>query len=308
MVGSAVPTWRRAVGMLRPTRTLRTGRTWTPELPAGSTVHVPGRGDVFVRRSTTGSGVPVLLLHGWTWTLDINYFGVMPALSARQPWVGLDHRGHGGGLPIGGPFTLEDCAEDVLGVLDALGIERVIVCGFSLGGPVGLTFALAHPERVAGMVLIATALNYTQTPRDRLLWRMVAAAEPLTRLNIGSTVSARYFGANRTRTAELSNRWHWLRDELARTPARNVVAMGNVVRRYDLRDRVAPLRTIPSAVVVTTRDTLCRPALQHQLVNQLGADVVVLPADHDVPVTNPQLFADRVLEAIERVRDPGQPH
>jgi len=300
---TTVPTWRRAVGMLRPTRTLRPGRAWSPRLPAGRTVHVPGHGDVFVRQSTSGTGVPVLLLHGWTWTLDINYFGVMPVLSEHQPWVGLDHRGHGGGLPIGGPFSLDDCAQDVCGVLDALGIERVIVCGFSLGGPVGLTFALAHPERVAGMVLIATALNYTQTARDRMLWRMLGAAEPLTRYNIGSTVSARYFGANRTRAGDLATRWHWLRTELARTPARNVVAMGNVVRRYDLRDRVEPLRKIPSAVVVTTRDTLCRPALQYQLATQLGADVVTLPADHDVPVTNPQLFADRVLEAIERVRD-----
>ncbi|WP_250291120.1 alpha/beta fold hydrolase [Frankia sp. CiP1_Cm_nod1] len=123
--------------------------------------------------------LPVLLLHGWTWSLDVNFFGLLPPLSQRHPIVGLDQRGHGRGLPIAGEFSIADCAEDVIAVLDVLNIDRVIVCGFSLGGLVGTHMALAHPQRVAGLVLTACALNYRQNRRDRLLWTTLATAAPL---------------------------------------------------------------------------------------------------------------------------------
>jgi 3-oxoadipate enol-lactonase len=54
-------------------------------------------------------------------------------------------------------------------------------------------------------------------------------------------------------------------------------------------------------IIMTTRDTLCRPALQYQLAQQIGAEVLPLDADHDVPVVDARLFGDAVVEAIHRV-------
>jgi 3-oxoadipate enol-lactonase len=296
---------RRLVGALRPTRPRRSAAAslWKPELPPGRMLSLPGRGQVFIREShSPAGGVPVLLLHAWTLSLDVNYFGLMPSLAARHSFVGLDHRGHGRGLPISGPFTIADCADDVLAVLDELGIDRVVVCGYSLGGPVGLHLALAHPERVAGLVFAATALNYRQWWRDRVLWNLLRATTPLARVGLGSSVSARYFGVNRTDSPALAARWPWIQAELARTPFASAVAMGNAVSHYDLRGRVSPLTTIPSAVLVATRDTLCLPRWQEQLVEQLAATRFELAADHDVPVTRPDEFAAVVLDAIAHVQ------
>lgn len=296
---------RRLVGALRPTRPRRSGDAapWTPDLPAGRMLSLPGRGQVFVRESHSGgSGVPVLLLHAWTLSLDVNYFGLMPGLASRHSLVGLDHRGHGGGLPISGPFTIADCADDALAVLDELGIDRVVVCGYSLGGPIGLHLALAHPDRVAGLVFAATALNYRQWWRDRMLWRVLRALTPLAHVGLGSSVSARYFGVNRSDSPALAQRWPWIQAELARTPFVNVLAMASAVSRYDLRGRVRPLSTIPSAVLVATRDTLCLPRWQEQLVEQLAATRFELAADHDVPVTRPDEFATIMLDAIAHVQ------
>ncbi|KLL12464.1 hypothetical protein FrCorBMG51_04000 [Protofrankia coriariae] len=245
--------------------------------------------------------LPVLLLHGWTWSLDVNFFGLMPPLSQRHPIVGLDQRGHGRGLPIAGEFSIADCAEDVIAVLDVLNIDRVIVCGFSLGGLVGTHMALAHPQRVAGLVLAACALNYRQNRRDRLLWTALATAAPLARLNRGNSLPARYFGANRRSGTDVVNRWPWLHAELTRTPLAAVLAIGRAVQRHDLRGRVQPLRNVPSVVLLTDNDTLCRPALQRQLADQLGAHVIPVAADHDFPVVHPDLFAAAVLDAVARV-------
>jgi 3-oxoadipate enol-lactonase len=265
---------------------------------------LPGRGQVFIRHSDAASatGVPVLLLHGWTLSLDVNFFGVMPGLATRHPFIGIDQRGHGRGLRISGPFDIEDCADDVLAVLDALDVERVVVCGFSLGGPVGMHLALAHPDRVAGMVFTATALNYRQWWRDRMAWRVLNAAGPMTRLKLGSSISARYFGVNRRDTPALAQRWPWVQRELSRTPFASAVAMGSAVSHYDLRGRVGRLTDTPSAVVVTTRDTLCLPRWQYRLADELHATTFPLDADHDVPVTRPEAYTPVVFDALAHVQ------
>jgi 3-oxoadipate enol-lactonase len=297
---------RRLVGSLRPTRPRRRANSasWVPELPPGRMLALPGRGEIFIRESRTGSGgVAVLLLHAWTLSLDVNYFGLMPGLAGRHPFVGLDLRGHAGGLPIAGSFSIADCAGDVLAVLDELGLDRVVVCGYSLGGPIGLHLALAHPERVAGLVLAGTALSYNQWWRDRTFWRLLnAVGAPLARVGLGSSVSARYFGVNRGDTPALVERWPWIQRELARTPFASAVAMGDAVSRYDLRGQVGPLVGIPSAVIVTSGDRLCLPRWQHQLVEQISATTFILEADHDAPVTRPEEFAAVMLDAIAQVR------
>lgn len=194
----AVPSMRRRlVGALGSTRGPATGPAWTPALPPGRLLGLPGRGAVFVRehRPAAATGPPVLLLHGWTWSLDVNYFAVMPALAAAGiPFIGFDQRGHGRGLPAGRPFGIGDLAVDAVAVLDRLGVAEAVVCGYSLGGPVGLHLALAHPDRVAGLVLAGAALGYRQSVRDRTVWRLLAAAAPLARLGVGSSMPARYFG------------------------------------------------------------------------------------------------------------------
>ncbi len=70
----------------------------------------------------------------------------------------MDHRDSGLStvLPDGSAYTLNDMAGDVVAVLDSAGCERAIVCGYSLGGMVAQALAVTHPDRVAGLVSIAS--------------------------------------------------------------------------------------------------------------------------------------------------------
>ena len=75
---------------------------WPPvppiELPPARTVTVSGRGEMFLR-DTGGDGLPVMLLHGWIATADLNWVGAYGALSgAGYRVLAIDHRGHGRGL------------------------------------------------------------------------------------------------------------------------------------------------------------------------------------------------------------------
>src|SRR4051812_25500762 len=90
-------------------------------LPPGFTVSVPDRGEFFVRDSGD-PGRPVLLLHGWMFSADTNWFPVYGALRAAGYRVlAMDHRGHGHGLRSPEPFRLVDCAADAAAVLSELG-------------------------------------------------------------------------------------------------------------------------------------------------------------------------------------------
>ncbi|MDP6978990.1 MAG: alpha/beta hydrolase [Myxococcota bacterium] len=69
----------------------------------------------------------------------------------------LDQRGHGGSEAPPGPYRREDLASDVSAVIRDLGAEKVVLVGHSMGGIISMTTALAHPEQIAGLVLIGTA-------------------------------------------------------------------------------------------------------------------------------------------------------
>lgn len=80
----------------------------------------------------------------------------VPRLAERCRVVNLDYRGHGRSGPAESDFDFYDLVGETVAVLDALGIERAVWAGLSIGGMVGLRAALTVPERVAALVLLDT--------------------------------------------------------------------------------------------------------------------------------------------------------
>src|SRR5947209_9348913 len=164
---------------------------WAPEPPAellpARTVHVPGRGEFFLRDSgerpsgrslgssagaeLPGGGRTVMLLHGWMASADLNWSVLYSDLvRAGYRVLAIDHRGHGRGLRPLAPFRLIDCAADAAGVLRTLGATPALVVGYSMGGAIAQLVAREHPEVVEGVVLSGTALHW-QDRRTRWAFR-----------------------------------------------------------------------------------------------------------------------------------------
>src|SRR4051812_31786601 len=148
--------------------------------PPGRTVEVPGRGDTFVYEMDGPPGAPVVfLIHGLVASTQLNWFPAFPVLADHYRVVATDLRGHGRGFPVGSRFRLSDCADDVAAVADALGLERFIPVGYSLGGPVAQLTWHRHRDRVEGLVLCATSRNFRGGPGERVAFSVlpgVAAA------------------------------------------------------------------------------------------------------------------------------------
>ena len=115
--------------------------------------HINGQGIYY--EDTGGDGLPIVLSHGLL--LDHEMFAPqVDALRSANRVVTWDQRCHGRTETTADPFTYWDSAEDLLGLLDHLRIEQAVIGGMSQGGFVSLRFALKHPGRVAGLVLIDT--------------------------------------------------------------------------------------------------------------------------------------------------------
>ncbi|NNL66477.1 MAG: alpha/beta hydrolase [Myxococcales bacterium] len=99
-------------------------------------------------------GVPFLLLHGFGNEAHI-WDDLVPALADHYRVLALDQRGHGDSDgDAEGRYDHESMARDVESVCDALGIERLVLCGHSMGGRVSMRFAGRNPDELAGLVIV----------------------------------------------------------------------------------------------------------------------------------------------------------
>ena len=106
----------------------------------------------------TGSGPPLLLLHGNG--EDGTYFVHQVEEFSRDFTVyAIDTRGHGQSPRGGAPFTISQFADDLLAFMDRQGLPRADILGFSDGGNIALIFALRHPDRVRRLILNGANLD-----------------------------------------------------------------------------------------------------------------------------------------------------
>ncbi|MFE9581745.1 alpha/beta fold hydrolase [Nocardia sp. NPDC006044] len=247
---------------------------------------------------------PVVLLHGWALTADVNFGHLMRPVADEYGLVAMDMRGHGRGLPLGAGerFDIAQCADDAAAVLDTLGIDQVVVCGYSLGGPVGLEFARRHRDRVRGLVFEATAMAF-DSAEDKFGRVFFRGLRPFADRSggIGRSVPLSYFWKARFKSAEVKRLWPWLRTELGQCHPRVIVDVILAEYAFDFRPHAAEIADLPTAVVVTTRDGAVPPRDQRALAASLNATVIELNAAHDVFLADPKKYVATTRSAIENV-------
>lgn len=214
-------------------------------------------------------GPPVLLvmglgMRGRVWRPQVD------ALRADHRVATFDHRGVGESDPAPGSFTLAELAGDALRVLDALGWSSAHVVGVSMGGMVAQELALAAPERVRSLALIATHAGGAGAWRIPLggLARFLAVSLGRDDERFGALAALLYprdFLRSFDREALLAR----MREHLGgRAPARTRQLQMRAVMRHDTRARLAGL-AVPTLVVSCGRDLLVRPARQRELAARI---------------------------------------
>ena len=244
---------------------------------------------------------PVLLLHGWTSSAALNWYRCFPALSDRYRAIALDHRGHGRGIRSRRPFRLEDCADDAAALVRQLAVGPCTVVGYSMGGPIAQLLWLRHPEVVRELVLCATAPSFAIRQRPKALTNLwfgatvaISVTPPLLR-NLAMDRAVTRWRRNHSAS-------EWAAEEWRRHDPAAVLQAGLALANYDATRWLSKV-DVPTAIVLTERDTTVSPQRQRALAELIpGSQVVPVDADHRACVDYSDLFVPALLEACDATR------
>jgi pimeloyl-ACP methyl ester carboxylesterase len=270
---------RLVVGDAVPAPVVRADGRLGPAVPLGRRVRLAGRGTTFVREIAGPPGAPTLvLLHGFIASGGLNWFRTFDALSREFHVVAPDLRGHGRGIRSLRQMCLADCADDVAALVDELGAAKVIAAGYSMGGPVAQLLWRRHPDKVAGLVLCATAPSFSTQSR-RVADASLATLAGLMRV-AGQFAAVPAAGAHllrRPRAERPAGFLEWAAAEMRRHDVRMLTEAAHSMTRFNSLSWLGNI-DVPTAVLRTNRDRAVDPAHQTTFVTHIpGARLV----EHD---------------------------
>ena len=277
-----------------------------PALPPGEHIELPGIGRIYVRRADGPPSSPtVILLHGWTVTADLNWYPAFEPLSQRATVVAFDHRGHGEGIPTR-KFKFSDCASDVLAVADALGIDRFVCVGYSMGGAIAQMAARAAPDRITGLVLGATSTGFRGRGLRAIRFSLLPVVAAASRL---APVKLRYWGWEQTVFNVIgTNIGRWAQTEVLKGDPQAMLDAGTELFNFDSSPWIADL-PMPIAQIRTLGDKVVPDYLQQELADAVdGISVYSYRGGHASVVTDFDSFWDCLSKALDSVGVPAYSH
>jgi len=237
---------------------------------------------------------PVLLLLGSLGSDLSMWEPQVGALAERLRVISVDLRGHGGSPVPDGPYSLEELGEDVVLLLDCLGIERASICGVSLGAMIAMQVGAGAPERVERLVLCCASARLG--PPEAWAARAARVRAEGTGA-IAAEVVGRWFTAafaeREPRTVER------MRAMIAAVPATGYASCCEAIEGMDLRGRLAAIEA-PTLVLSASEDP-ATPAPHGRLIAEGIADsrfVEIERAAHLASFEQPARINEQILEHL----------
>ena len=229
-------------------------------MPFTRLVELPGRGTVRVWECAGPPGAQTLMLiHGVTFTAELNWGMVFAPLGRHFRVVAADLRGHGDGIRLRSRFRLEDCADDIAALAGVLDIGRFAAVGYSMGGMVAQLLYRRHPALVSGLVLCSTARNARGSRAEQLAALAMPAVAAALRWNpMLHLMGAEFFGMALLGRIDDPATSRWARAQLRRTTLASVLSAMHAVGAFTADSRISQI-DVPTAVVITARDRVVPP-------------------------------------------------
>lgn len=279
-------------------------------IPAGRMVELPGRGGSTYVTDTPGpspDSPTVVLLHALGCTGLLTWFPVIEPLSTRFRVVTLDQRWHGRGIRSE-EFSLVDCADDVAALVDLLGLEDVIVAGYSMGSIVAQRVWRQHPGLVRGLVLAATTDRFQRAPYEQVFFTGMGAAMVAARgiSRSRTAVAAARAAADAVDVADADVHAWALREFRSTSPwaiGQALAALG----RHHSRPWLGRI-DVPTAVVVMCKDKVIPTSRQYEIARSIpGATIHEVDDGHAGCVLGHERFVPVFLDAVRTVSARSRP-
>jgi 3-oxoadipate enol-lactonase len=176
----------------------------------------------------------------------------------------IDMRGHGGSDPVAGDYTMAALAQDVAGVVEALGIAAVHYVGLSIGGMIGQAFAIAHGKRLKSLMLCDTLPATPPGAGEAWAPRVAAVRAANSVAPVADATMARWFtDAFKPRRP---GRWQQIRDTVAATTPQGFLGCAAAIQNFDFTAALPAVAT-PTLVLCGREDQGTPPAENRRLAD-----------------------------------------
>ncbi len=219
-------------------------------------------------------------------------------LRSKYKVLCFDTRGHGGSDAPAIDYTLEMLSADLLGLLDGLSIDNPHYVGLSMGGMIGMTFALKHPGRLRSLVLCDTSSRIP--PEAGPIWegRIKTATEqgmePLVEPTLQRWFTEPFYKANKS----MMNRVGAM---IRGTSPAGYIGCCRAIPKINLTDRLGAIKS-PVQVIVGDQDVGTPVAMSKAISDAIpGSQLVVIPsASHLSNLEQPGAFNKALGDFLQR--------
>lgn len=250
-----------------------------------------------------GEGKALVLIAGlgyprWQW------HKMVPFLAERYKVLTFDNRGVGGSDKPAGPYTAQMLAEDTIGLLDALKIDKATFVGHSMGGFIAQAIGLDFPDRVHKLVLCSTNFggpNHVPVTPEAMAVLSDTTSDPLTRFTNGLKVSTAPGWADAN--PEVVQEWVAWRIanpvDLAGYQSQMAIGLGLIPAEACFESKLGQI-SAPTLIISGEFDKVVPPENAALLQAKIsGSEVVILPdAGHFFPIEIPEFAAKQMIKFV----------
>jgi 3-oxoadipate enol-lactonase len=245
-----------------------------------------------INYAVDGKGPWVVMSHSLACNLSM-WDEQAEALKQQFRVLRFDTRGHGGSDAPVGPYTLEMFADDLQGLLDGLGIERAHFVGLSMGGMIGMTFALKHARRFRSLVLCDTSSRIP--PEAGPVWeeRITTAAkqgmEPLVEPTLQRWFTEPFYKSNKALMMRVGKM-------IRETQPTGYIGCCHAIPKINLTGKLGAIAS-PVQIIVGEQDVGTPVAMSRAIQDAIpGSELAILPsASHLSNLEQPGLFNKALL-------------
>jgi 3-oxoadipate enol-lactonase len=222
----------------------------------------------------------------------------VPALTEKFRVLRYDSRGHGQSATTPGPYTIGGLGNDVIGLLDALHIERAFFCGLSLGGVIAQWLGVNAPKRLNRLVACDTAAKIGNPE----FWNKRIATIQTGGMEAVATAQAlRWF--TEPYVAKYPEVVETMKQGLLATPADGYIATCEALRDSNLRESIRRITT-PTLVITGAHDAVTPPADGKFIAAQIaGSKYVEVNGSHLSNIEDSTAFSAALLQFLSQTED-----
>ena len=263
---------------------------------------------ISIHYQEAGQGVPLVFVHEFageaaSWQPQMRFF------ARRYRAIAYNARGY---PPSDVPrdvaaYSQEQAAEDIRGVLDALGIARAHVCGLSMGGYATLHFGLRHPDRALSLVVAGAGYGSVAAERDRFRQDSDATVKRFEADGMAKVAALYARGPTRVQFIDKDpDGWREFHDRLAAGSAEGhaLTMRGVQMKRPSVYELEAEMRRleVPTLIMTGDEDDPClEPAIFMKRTIRSSGLVVLPKSGHTINLEEPDAFNRAVLDFLTAV-------